>query len=115
VPDSRRREGQTYTLGSLLALLLLAALNGESSLRGIVEWGRQHWSQLQRGSVQGFKLVSSAPVYATVWTVLVGLPATELARVLDIWGTDAVLIDMEALAVDGKHLRGSKRRVSQFK
>jgi len=112
VPDPRRRQGKIYPLSSLLAMLILAALNGESSLRGMVEWGRQHWRQLQRAL--GFKLGSSAPVYGTVWTVLAAVPAAELAQVLDIWGTKAVLGDTEAIAIDGKSLRGSKRRASQL-
>ncbi len=112
VPDPRRRQGKIYPLDSLLAMLLLAALNGESSLRGMVEWGRQHWRQLQRAL--GFKLGSSAPVYGTVWSVLAALPAAELAQALRLWGTEAILDDTEALAVDGKYLRGSKRRASQL-
>ena len=78
----------------------------------MVEWGRQHWTQLKRAL--GFKLGSSAPVYGTVWTVLAALPADELTHVLSAWGTDEVLGDTEAIAVDGKHLRGSKRRASQL-
>lgn len=60
VPDPRRREGKIYPLASLLGLLIVAALNGESSLRGMGEWGRRHWQKIARPL--GFKLGSSAPV-----------------------------------------------------
>jgi hypothetical protein len=39
ISDPRRREGKLYPLHSLLGMLILAALNGESSLRGMVMWG----------------------------------------------------------------------------
>lgn len=42
VPDPRRREGKIYPLASLLGMLILAALNGESSLRGMLIWGQRH-------------------------------------------------------------------------
>lgn len=38
LPDPRGRQGRYYPLASLVGLLLLAALTGQSSLKGIVEW-----------------------------------------------------------------------------
>lgn len=112
VTDPRRREGKLYPLASLLGMLILAALNGESSLRGMVEWGRRHWGRLVR-PLQ-FKLGTSAPVYSTVWTVLSHLAPTELETVLAAWTVAEVLNPTEAVAIDGKALRGSKRRGSQL-
>ena len=42
VPDVRRRQGRLYPLASVLGMLILAALNGESSLRGMLGWGERH-------------------------------------------------------------------------
>ena len=42
VPDPRGRQGRRYPIGSLLAVLILAAMNGESSLRGMWLWARAH-------------------------------------------------------------------------
>jgi hypothetical protein len=93
-------------------MLILAALNGESSLRGMVEWGRQHWGQLVRPL--HFKLGTSAPVYSTVWTVLSQLVPAELATVLGAWTETEAFTTTEAVDIDGKSLRGSKRRGSQL-
>lgn len=35
LPDPRRRQGRRYPLASVLGLLILAALHGETSLRGM--------------------------------------------------------------------------------
>ena len=42
VPDPRGRQGRRYPIGSLLAVLILAAMNGKSSLRGMWLWARAH-------------------------------------------------------------------------
>ena len=47
IPDPRRAQGRRYPLKGLLALLLIAAINGESSLRGMWVWGCDHWKQLR--------------------------------------------------------------------
>jgi hypothetical protein len=112
VTDPRRREGKVYPLASLLGMLILAALNGESSLRGMVGWGCAHWLQLVKPL--HFKLGSSAPVYSTVWTVLSQLAPAELEGVLGAWTTAEVMTNTEAVDIDGKYLRGSKRRGSQL-
>ena len=110
VPDVRRREGRLYPLASVLGMLILAALNGESSLRGMLGWGERHWQVLARPL--GFKVGTSAPVYGTVWRILHLLPQSALEGMLGAWlATDAVG-DEAAVAVDGKQLRGSKRRES---
>jgi len=50
LPDPRRRQGRRYPLASLLSLLILAALHGETSLRGM--WlhpkgtRRQQWHEV---------------------------------------------------------------------
>ena len=49
LPDPRRRQGRMYPLASILGLLVLAALNGERSLRGMWMWGCTHWPQIADG------------------------------------------------------------------
>ena len=112
VPDVRRRQGRLYPLASVLGMLILAALNGESSLRGMLGWGERHWRELARPL--GFKVGTSAPVYGTVWRILHLLPLATLESVLGAWlATDAVAGEV-AVALDGKQLRGSKRRESEL-
>ena len=59
VPDPRRRQGRLYPLASVLGLLILASVDGESSLRGMWLWGREHW--LQFAPALGFETGSRAP------------------------------------------------------
>jgi hypothetical protein len=42
VPDPRGRHGRRYPTRSLLAVLIMAAMNGESSLSGMWLWARAH-------------------------------------------------------------------------
>ena len=61
VPETLRREGQVYPLHSLLGMLILASVNGQSSLRGMLIWAGARWSMLVREL--GFKPTRKAPVY----------------------------------------------------
>jgi hypothetical protein len=47
IPDVRSRRGRQLPLGSLLGMLILGALNGERSLRGMWMWGCKHWLQIK--------------------------------------------------------------------
>jgi len=49
IRDPRRRQGRMYPLTSILTMLILAAVNGESSLRGMWKWAEQHWEQIRDG------------------------------------------------------------------
>jgi hypothetical protein len=46
LPDPRHRHGRRYPLAALLGLLVLGALHGETSLRGIWIWVRHHWTAI---------------------------------------------------------------------
>ena len=46
IRDPRRRQGRIYPLASILTMLTLAAVNGESTLRGMWKWVEQHWEQI---------------------------------------------------------------------
>ncbi len=111
VPDFRRRQGRMYPLASVLGLRILTALNGERSLRGMVEWGKRHGQQI--AAPLGFTR-ASAPVYGTVWRILRYLPLSVLEKVLGVWLTTEAVKREAAIAVDGKQLRGSKRRESEL-
>jgi hypothetical protein len=109
VPDPRGRKGRRYPLAGILGMLLLAALNGESSLRGMVVWGTEHWRDIAGplGCVN-----RSAPVYGAVWDVMARLAPSALETVFTAWLQSEILAGTEATTIDGKHLRGSKRRES---
>lgn len=43
IHDVRSRQGRRLPLGGVLGMLVLGALNGETSLRGMWMWGCKHW------------------------------------------------------------------------
>jgi hypothetical protein len=106
VPDPRRREGRVYPLASILAMLILASVNGESSLRGMLMWADAHWALLVREL--GFKPTRKAPVYGGVWRLLAALDTAALEQALAEWSA-GLAAAAAAVSLDGKQLRGSKR------
>lgn len=105
--DPRRRQGRIYPLDGVLILLILAAVNGESSLRGMWVWAQEHWLQIRAGLGERWELMPHPPQYGTLWRILALLPQGELEAALSQWvgGRRG-----DILSIDGKSLRGSKRR-----
>lgn len=113
VPDPRRREGRTYPLASVLGMLILGALNGERSLRGMLMWNVGHWELLSHQL--GFRGNPDAPVYGTVWNIMSRVDVEKLDQVLREWLMEWYEDEEEAVSVDGKTLRGSRRVVGEQK
>ena len=107
VPDPRSRRGRVYPLHGILAVLLLAAMHGETSLRGMWQWGKQRAERLVRYEPLGL-WGSGYPGLSTVWTVLQRLDAEALVAVLRPF-----LPEETHLIIDGKVLRGSKRAAGE--
>jgi|YNPBryunderm2012_1023409.scaffolds.fasta_scaffold31344_1 hypothetical protein len=105
IRDPRRRQGRIYPLTSILTMLILAAVNGESTLRGMWLWAQQHWEQICRGL--GLEWLAHPPTYGTLWRILALLEMSQLEPALRHWVQGAW---GEAVSVDGKSLRGSRRR-----
>ncbi len=103
VPDPRGRRGRIYPLYSILAILLLAAMHGEHTLRGMWLWGKVRAERLVRHEALGL-WASGYPALSTVWTVLRRVDAAALVAALQ-----PLLPEEEHVLVDGKVLRGSKR------
>lgn len=104
VPDPRGRRGRRYPWPAMLACLLLAAMNGETSLRGMWVWARNHAALL---CPRLFWDTGTIPALNTFWKPLTRLDEHVLLVVvngwLSLWGQDPV-------SIDGKALRGSKRK-----
>ena len=107
VTDPRRRQGKVYPLWSLLGMLILAALNGESSLRGMWLWSCDHWALISRPL--GFTGQRHPPSYGTVWNVVSRLDLAQVEAVVRAWAQVGQLAQAQVLSVDGKILRGSRR------
>jgi DDE family transposase len=106
LPDPRRRQGRRYPLASLPGLLVLGALHGESSLRGIWIWAHQHWGSLWQPLGFGSP---HFPALTTIWNVLGTIDADALDRSIGAWLTDLLGQPVGGVSADGKVLRGSRR------
>lgn len=106
LPDPRRRAGRRYPLPALLGLLVLGAVHGESSLRGIWLWARANWSVLWQPL--GFRS-PHFPALTTIWNLLGALDADALDRMISTWVADLLGQPLRGLSADGKVLRGSRR------
>lgn len=107
VPDPRCPQWRIYPLASVLGMLLLAASQGESSLRGMWLWAKARWDKIASGL--GFTDISRSPALSTVWTILSRLDPQSLDEALSDWAAEQPGQPEEAVSVDGKTLRGSKR------
>lgn len=113
VPDVRKRRGKRHPLPALLALACAATLCGARGYTPIAEWGRNADPALMRAL--GFTR-PQMPCAATIFLVLRRLDWAQLEVVLGRWA-EAVLQALpaptgeeEAIAVDGKTLRGSRKQ-----
>lgn len=105
--DPRSRRGRRYPLKGLLGMLILGALHGEKSLRGMWMWGCKRWEAIRRP----LEFIGNPhpPVYATVWYVVSALDSDALDRTLQDWTLSWSGKRVRSVSVDGKVLRGSRR------
>lgn len=107
VEDARRREGKIYPLWSILGMLVLAALNGQKTLRSMWLWCATHWGKISRPL--GFTGQAHAPSYGAVWYALHQLDAAQLEQETQAWAGQVRCQETEGWSIDGKVLRGSRR------
>lgn len=112
VEDPRKARGKRHPLAAILALAVGATLCGAQGYGAMAEWGRDHGAALARAL--GFTR-EKTPCAGTLHYVFRRLDRQALERVLSAWA-EAVLATFppppgsrEALAIDGKTLRGSKQ------
>ena len=112
MPDFRHPRGQRHPLAAILALACSAMLCGYRSYTAIAEWGRNYGASLTHAL--GF--TRRPPCAATLHTVFRRVDRDVLEAKVGAWaeglvtGTPAPADSVEALAVDGKTLRGSKKQ-----
>jgi hypothetical protein len=115
VPDPRSRHGRRYSLASLLALACAATLCGYRSYGAMAEWGRNYGADLL--GALGFTR-GTVPCAATFFLAFREVDRAAFERVLGAWATEVLAATgppagatgVEALAVDGKTLRGSRKQ-----
>lgn len=103
VPDPRSRFGKRHSLGAILALAVCAMLCGAKSLYAISQWGRDQGTPVAQAL--GFTR-HQTPSVATLHRVFRSLDREAFERVLGQWLQDQGMVPGEALAIDGKRLRG---------
>ena len=114
VPDPRDPRGVRYPLSGLLAVAVCAVLAGASSFAAITDW--LHDLDAQARDRLGFD--HGVPVGTTVWRLLTRLDDGLLSTVLAGWLTARARPVTTprphryrtVIAVDGKTLRGARRR-----
>jgi DDE family transposase/uncharacterized protein DUF4338 len=112
--DTRSRQGQRHTLRSVLAVAACAVISGARGSCAIAEWAARADAALLRRlrcrrspNVRGGY---SAPSEPTIRRVLAALQVGELERVLADWlQAQNSASASEAVAIDGKVLRGSRQ------
>ena len=107
VRDGRRREGKIYPLWSILGMLVLAALNGQKTLRSMWLWCEKRWGKISRPL--GFTGQAHAPSYGAVWYTLHQLDVAQSEQETQVWSGQVRGQEKEGLSIDGKVLRGSRR------
>jgi len=114
IPDPRSRRGRRYPMAPLLGLLLIAALAGQSRLKGMVEWIQRRLQAWMARYIEELDLWDK-PSYGAFSYLLRKLDPDMLAEVLNTWlqdvtGQEVEVEPVQVWAVDGKALRGSRRR-----
>lgn len=103
VPDPRKTQGKRHELAAVLVLAVCAMLCGSRSLYAIAQWGRDHGPMMAQAL--GFKR-KKTPCVATLHRVFKKLDRDKFEAVLGQWFREQGLREGEAIALDGKSLRG---------
>lgn len=103
LPDVRRGQGRVHPLNGMLALAICALLCGCRSLYAIGQWGQDCGAEIR--VALGLRR-DRGPSVATLHRAFRRLDHAAFERVLGQWFAAQGLASDEALAVDGKTLRG---------
>jgi DDE family transposase len=114
IPEVRKPQGLRHPLEAILALACAAMLCGYRSYSAIAEWGRSYDPALVRAL--GFTH-DPTPCAATFSNVFRRLDRAELEARLGAWAETVLQAtapaegtSLEAVALDGKSLRGSRKQ-----
>lgn len=113
IPDFRKARGKRHPLPAVLALVCVAVLCGYKSYSAISQWARIYPRELVLKLGLTHK---TTPCPATLFTILSQLDRRLLESKLTEWAKGVLAslpkdqAEEEAVAIDGKTLRGSKRQ-----
>ena len=113
VPDFRQAQGRRYDLLPVLLLCCVAVMCGARSQAAIAEWGQNYGARwLSRLGLRRRR----GPSQPTLHRIFRGLDCARLEQCVTRWAEQvltalaAPAATLEALAIDGKSLRGSSRQ-----
>jgi DDE family transposase len=112
LPDRRHRRGRRHDQTSILAVAICAVLCGASSYVAMAEWARRcRQNVLQRLGCRRdpHSRRYTPPSEPTIRRVLQGIDAEQVDRALAGWLRSLGVGRGEAVAIDGKTLRGARR------
>lgn len=104
VPDPRHRRGRRYSAAAMLTFAVCAMVTGARSLYAIAQWGRDQGSQEIRTALGITR--ASTPSVAALFRLFRDLDRDAFEQALGAWVRAQGLPAGEAIALDGKHLRG---------
>ena len=103
MPDPRGFKGRRHPLPAVLALATAAMLSGARSLYAIAQWGRLQDVEVVRAL--GFTR-DKTPAVSTLHLVFIRLDVKAFETALGTWAQKHLEDRGEAIAIDGKGLRG---------
>jgi hypothetical protein len=103
VPDPRSPHGLRHPLSAILALACAAMLSGARSVYAVGQWGRLQKPEVVRA--MGFRR-DQTPAVSTIHEVFKALEVTAFEATLRRWSQSHFGEGTEAIAIDGKGLRG---------
>lgn len=112
--EFRQRRGQRHPMKAILKMVFIGLLCNCQSYTAIAQWIKDQGSRFARKL--GFKK-HGTPSASTLHRVLKSLNPDHLEQILGKWAEDALKIiapdKYQAIAIDGKKLRGSLKQGSQ--
>jgi len=103
VPDPRSKHGLRYRIASVLALAVCAMACGARSQYAIAQWGKEHFALVKEAL--GIRR-KRAPAQVTIHRVFRRLDVKAFEKELAQWFQARGLQKGDAIAIDGKTLRG---------
>lgn len=104
VPDRRHRRGRRYGQAAMLTFAVCAMLCGARSYYAMAQWGQEQATGDIR-AVLGIDRAST-PSVATLFRLFRDLDVVAFERALGDWVAAQGLRTGEAIAIDGKSIRG---------
>ena len=105
IPDPRKPRGRIHPLSAVLSLTVVAILAGHKSLEAIAQFGRDHGLALAHAL--GFRR-QKTPAKSTLSKIFRALDLDAVEAALQSWVLGRLSDLGEAIAIDGKTLKGSR-------